>query len=245
MTNMSRLPPSIAPLRRSTLPNDLADRIKLLIQRDRYTPGDRLPSIAALARDFGVGAPTVREALKRLEMAGVVSIRHGSGVYVSQDDDALLMTNPVFTGTVSKKLLLDLIEARIAIEVTSAGLAARKATDLQLDDLAQLLDQAARHIDDDEILNRTNMAFHRAIAIASGNVVFRQLFEVLTNLFTDEQRAILDIQNARATDLDEHTAILEALRTHNVEGARSLMKQHLEKVRADLEQWDPTTHPIR
>ena len=90
--------PSIVPLLRTRLPNDLAERIKGLIQRDGYGPGDRLPSIAALARDFEVGAPTVREALKRLEMVGTVTIRHGSGVYVGREDDSLLMTNPVFSG---------------------------------------------------------------------------------------------------------------------------------------------------
>ena len=68
MARQTRLPPSIAPLSRSTLPNDLAAQLKRMIQRDGYRSGDRLPSIATLAKDFEVGAPTVREALKRLEM---------------------------------------------------------------------------------------------------------------------------------------------------------------------------------
>jgi len=237
--------PSIAPLLRTRLPNDLAARIKGLIQRDGYSPGDRLPSIAALARDFEVGAPTVREALKRLEMAGTVSIRHGSGVYVGREDDSLLMSNPVFSGAPSKKMLLDLIEARGAIEVTGAGLAATHASEAQLDEMARLLDQAEANLGDDELLNQTNMAFHRSIAIASGNMVFRQLLEVMTSLFTREQRAILDIQNSRAEDHGQHAGIYRALRARDADRARDLMREHLDKVRTDLEQWDPDTHPIR
>jgi GntR family transcriptional repressor for pyruvate dehydrogenase complex len=245
MNPRTRTPPSIAPLRRSTLPNDLADRIKLLIQRDGYAPGDRLPSIAELARDFEVGAPTVREALKRLEMVGTVSIRHGSGVYVGREDDSLLMTNPVFSGAPSQKLLLDLVEARTAIEVTAAGLAATHASQAQLDEIARLLAQAESNLGDDDMLNQTNMAFHRAIAVASGNLVFRQLLEVLTSLFTREQRAILDIQNSRATDHQQHVRIHEALLARDPALARSRMREHLEKVRRDLDQWDPETHPLR
>jgi len=246
MTRPARpLPPSISPLLRTRLPNNLADRIKIMIQRDGYGQGDRLPSIAALARDFEVGAPTVREALKRLEMAGTVTIRHGSGVYVGREDDSFLMTNPVYSAAPSKKLLLDLIEARTAIEVTGAALAAVQATEAQLDEMARLLDKAEANLGDGDVLNQTNMAFHRCIAIASGNAVFRQLLEVMTSLFTREQRAILDIQNARVADHRQHVGIYEALRARDAEGAGELMRRHLEKVRGDLEQWDPTTNPIR
>lgn len=245
MTRSNRLPPSIAPLKRTRLPDDLADRIKLLIQRDGYAQGDRLPSIAALTRDFEVGAPTVREALKRLEMAGMVSIRHGSGVYVGREDDSFLMTNPVYSEALSKKILLDLIEARTAIEVIAAGLAASRVTETQLHDMARLLDQAEANLGDDDALNQVNMAFHRTIAVASGNAVFRQLLEVMTSLFTREQRAILDIQNARGLDHRQHVGIYVALRNRDAKLARDLMREHLEKVRDDLERWDEAAHPIR
>jgi len=178
-------------------------------------------------------------------MVGTVTIRHGSGVYVGREDDSLLMTNPVFSGTPSKKMLLDLIEARGAIEVTGAGLAATHASEAQLHEMARLLDEAEANLGDDERLNQTNMAFHRSIANASGNMVFRQLLEVMTSLFTREQRAILDIQNSRADDHRQHVGIYCTLRARDAQLARDLMREHLGKVRADLEQWDPETHPIR
>ena len=236
-------PRPLAPLSRTRLPNDLAERIKELIRR-QYHAGDRLPSIAALARDFGVGAPTVREALKRLEMAGTVSIRHGSGVYVGRRHDALVMSNPMLTGTPSKQQLLDLIEARAAIEILGARRAAQEATEAQLDEMATLLAQAEANLGNDDVLNQTNMAFHRSIAAASGNTVFLQLLEVLTSLFTREQRAILDIQNSRADDHRQHVGIFHALRARDARRAGDLMASHLEKVRTDLERWDPAVHPL-
>ena len=71
------------PVLRQSLADRLARRIRAMIQNGSYAPGDRLPPIMEMARQFGVGHPTVREALKKLETVGVVEIRHGSGVYVS------------------------------------------------------------------------------------------------------------------------------------------------------------------
>src|SRR5437016_12572621 len=90
-----------------------------MIQRGQYRVGDRLPSIMEMAKRFGVGHPTVREALKKLETIGVVEIRHGSGVYVSRSEEVLVLASPDYPGTVSKKLLLDLIRARMALEAQS------------------------------------------------------------------------------------------------------------------------------
>ena len=72
------------PVLRQSLADDVAQRITQLIQSGNYGPGARLPAISRMATQFAVGAPTLREALKKLETVGVVDIRHGSGVYVGR-----------------------------------------------------------------------------------------------------------------------------------------------------------------
>src|SRR2546422_3380011 len=110
-----------------------------MIQRGQYRVGDRLPSIMEMAKRFGVGHPTVREALKKLETIGVVEIRHGSGVYVSRSEEVLVLASPDYPGTVSKKLLLDLIRARMALEAQSVADAVQKATAAHLKEMRRLL----------------------------------------------------------------------------------------------------------
>ncbi len=233
-----------APVLRQSLSDDLAQRITQLIQTGTYRAGDRLPAISAMARQFGVGSPTVREALKKLETVGVVDIRHGSGVYVGRTPDTLVISNPVFDGAVSKKLLTDLIEARIPIEVKSAALAATHASEPHLDDMRVLLARAGESLDDDALLNATNLAFHRAIAVASGNVVLRQLLEVLSSLFRQEQQLILGIHGSRRGDHAEHLRILDALERRDEALAAERMRAHLEGVREVLHRWDPTATPV-
>jgi DNA-binding FadR family transcriptional regulator len=238
------MPHAIQPLSRQSLADDLAQRIKQLIQRRGYQSGSRLPSIAEMARDFRVGAPTVREALKTLAAVGVVDIRHGSGVYVSRSDDSLVITNPVFEGAASKKLLVDLVEARIPIETTSARLAATNATEEHLGEMRRLLAHAGESLDDANVLNQTNLAFHRHIAVASGNEVIRQLLDVLTSVFRGEQRVILDIQNTRESDHREHVEILRSLEARDPALATRLMHDHLDNVRRRLLEWDPSAQPV-
>src|SRR5512146_827914 len=127
-------------LARLSLSDRLARQIQLLIQEGEYQKGDRLPSIMEMARTFGVGHPTVREALKKLQTVGVVQIRHGSGVYVSRADHVLVVAAPDYTGGVTKKLLLDLIDARLIMETQSAALAALNADPEHLAEMRRLLE---------------------------------------------------------------------------------------------------------
>jgi GntR family transcriptional repressor for pyruvate dehydrogenase complex len=187
----------------------------------------------------------VREALKKLEAMGVVEIRHGSGVYVTRDTDVLVLASPDFSGTLTKKLLLDLIEARTPIELRSTALAARNLTEEHLQEMRRLLAIAEENLANDDTLTSANMDFHRQIALASGNTVLAQLLNVLQELFVGEQRLILGIFGSRQRDHEEHLGILQALEQRNEALAVDRMKQHLEGVHEVLEQWDPEQHPVR
>jgi GntR family transcriptional repressor for pyruvate dehydrogenase complex len=222
---------------KSTLADEVAQRVAEMIREGTYEPGDRLPSISEMASRFEVGHPTLREALKKLEVLGTVEIKHGSGVYVKNDQDVLLMSNPIFAGEVSKDMMLDLIEARIPIELKAAEGAARNASAENIERLEELLEKADEHMEDDAYLTEVNMAFHREIAVASGNTVMAQVLEVLANLFENEQRMLLDIHGSREEDHAEHLEILNAIRKGDASLARDRMENHLEGVRRMAQQW--------
>jgi GntR family transcriptional repressor for pyruvate dehydrogenase complex len=229
----------LAPVTRQNLSDEIAQRIAQLIRTGKYEIGSRLPAISDMARQFGVGAPTLREALKKLEAVGAVDIRHGSGVYVGRASDSLVITNPVIQARATKKLLVDLIEARIPIESRTAALAARNATAEHLEEMNRLLTRASESFDDSALLTAVNLAFHREIALASGNVVMHQILDVLASLFKYEQRLILDIHGRREDDHHEHVQIYEAVRARDEALAVERMRSHLESVRDKLIAWKP------
>ena len=77
-----------------SLSGQLAQQVLALIQNDALEPGDRLPSVKELSDRFSVATPTMREALRLLQMAGNLDIRHGSGIYVRRPESRLMLTNP-------------------------------------------------------------------------------------------------------------------------------------------------------
>src|SRR5215207_7977121 len=154
---------SFEPVVKQSLPDRLARQIRGTIQSGHYRRGDRLPPIVEMAKRFEVGQPSIREALKKLEAMGVVQIRHGAGVFVTRSEEVLVLASPDYAGTVTKKLLLDLIRARIPIESQSVADCVRHATIEQVHDLKRVLAAAGQHLGDDERLNSVNMEFHGKI----------------------------------------------------------------------------------
>lgn len=228
----------IRPIAKRSLADSLASRIQSLIGSGRFAVGERLPSIAQMAQDYDVGPPTLREALKKLEALSMVSVRHGSGVYVRNLAPPIFVTNPIHTGTPSKKMLLDLIEARLPIEVETIGLAARNATPDHLDEMERLLAAAEEEMENPSVLGPLNMAFHCEIAKASGNGVLAQLVEQMVDLFREEQRVILDIHGLRDRDHREHRELLAVVQGRDEAKARERMAAHLGGVREAIHAWD-------
>jgi GntR family transcriptional repressor for pyruvate dehydrogenase complex len=235
---------AFAPVLKQSLSDKLAQRIRGMIQKGDYGQGDRLPPIMEMAKRFSVGHPTIREALKKLETMGIVEIRHGSGVYVSRSEEVLVLASPDYPGTVTKKLLLDLIDTRMPLEMKSVAEAVKNATLDDLVEMRRLLKQAGDNFDNDVVLNETNMGFHRQIAIASGNTVLLQLLDVLRDLFTEEQRLILGIFGSRDRDHREHLAILESLENRDEAVGVERMRKHLQGVADSIHRWDPDNHPV-
>jgi len=224
---------TLSPIVRGNLSQQLAERVLKLIEQDELEPGDRLPSVNALAKRFRVATPTMREALRRLEVTGIVDIRHGSGIYVRHGSERMMLTNPYF-GELEGQTILDLLEARLLIEPELARKAARNASEMVLDKLRKMLAEAEQHLGGDEaadaVLGRVNMQFHQGIAQASKNAVLSQVIVSLTELYFHDQLTVLDLYNDRRRDHEHHKTILEALVARKPNKAKKLMKRHLEEV---------------
>ena len=234
---------TFAPLERQSLSDRLARQIRGSIQNGDFHRGDRLPPIMEMARRFGVGHPTIREALKKLEAMGVVQIRHGSGVFVTRPDERLVIASPEHAGMLTKRLLLDLIRARTPLELQSVRDAVRNASSDHLKEMRRLLSEAGHSFGNDDRLNVVNMGFHEQIARGSGNVVLAQLLSALHELFGDEQRMILGIGADRKRDYEEHLGILEAVEQRDEELAVQRMQDHMQGVLDLIMRWEPAETP--
>ncbi|MGH3375507.1 MAG: FadR/GntR family transcriptional regulator [Actinoallomurus sp.] len=221
---------------RPSLSDTLTEQVLTLIREDGLGPGDRLPSTRELSQRFAVTVPTLREALRRLEVTGAIRMRHGSGIYVGTDLERVVLPNPNVRELRGERLL-QLLETRLLIEPQAAELAARRATPDAVARLRAVLAEAGRHLrGEDAKLHETNITFHRVAGLAAGNGVLAEVLDSLLSVHAVEQWEILQLFDDRARDFDEHTAILEAIERGDAEASRDLMRRHLEDVKSVIEQ---------
>lgn len=205
--------------------DDLADRIA----SGAYLVGQRLPSERVLAQTYSVSRPTVREAIIALELDGLVEVRMGSGVYVTSSTPHGGKAIEADVGP------FELLEARRAIEGEACALAAIRITDAELDALtaliAEMQDENGRDIGRSEDADRR---FHVLIAAATQNSPMVDAVEALWDARARSPQYKLLSDKAHAAGviprIDEHSLVVEALRTRDPERARAAMRGHLTRV---------------
>jgi GntR family transcriptional repressor for pyruvate dehydrogenase complex len=205
----------------------VVQHVRGLIERGELRPGDRLPAERELAVQLGVSRPSVRAGLRSLAAIGVLQTRHGAGTFIT-DGPPTLGSEPLsFLAALHGFTRDEMFEARRALEVGVAGLAAERATDEQIATIAEEVTGMFASLDDAQSFLIHDIRFHRAVAQASGNPILASLVEMVSALFYEQRRKTA--QHGR--DLKEsahlHRAIYHAVRAHDPKRARAAMSEHL------------------
>jgi len=205
----------------------IADQISVLISDGEYTAGSRLPAERDLAKQLGVSRPSVREALIALEVEGLLDVRVGSGIYVSQPgkrrrSDALQGDSGPF----------EVIRARWLIEGECAALAARNANPAQLRALREAHAGVIKESKRDHNPLAADRLFHLRIADASGNSALVLVVQTLWDqrmgpLYRSLERK-LEYPKMAAETVREHQAIVSAIVRRDPRAARSAMRRHMD-----------------
>ena len=205
--------------------HNIFEELQQRIRRGDWLPGERIPSIAQLAKELEVGAGSVREALRSLQSIGMVKIEHGSGVYVTGARASTELSSHF--QNIGDGLLLALAETRRILEPELALLAAERGTDQELDEIEGLVQQMEESSQHGSNFADLDVLFHRKIAHAAGNPILFQTMEGVSDLFLESRRAILLDSNALLRALRYHALIAEALKKRNGPQAQLLMQGHM------------------
>jgi GntR family transcriptional repressor for pyruvate dehydrogenase complex len=207
-------------------------------------PGSRLPAERDMAKQFHVNRASVRQVLKVLEMMGVLTQRVGDGTYLSMSAEAILNEPLDFLVLLDDLSHHELFETRLIVEPELAARAAERATAEDLHSLRAAVTAMQNSTNTEERL-AADMAFHDAVFRASGNRICQLLFKrihrtVLTSMSHLSNRVALE------QPLIFHKRIYTAIRAHDPEAARQLMREHILDARSLLLQKpDTKTRPDR
>lgn len=209
--------------------------IQHILERN-MKPGDQLPNEYDLARELGVGRSTLREAIKRLVSRNVLETRQGAGTFVSKKngvpEDPLGLTFIAAEGNI--KLALELSDTRLLIEPQVAALAARHATDEQIEKMRELCFGIKRAMESGQDYFKPDTQLHCYIGECCGNTVLQNLVSIIG----DAARISIEItkDKHREVAFTEHWAIVQAIERRDADGARYAMLSHLNTARVDLVQ---------
>jgi DNA-binding GntR family transcriptional regulator len=188
------------------------------IIQGKLKPGERLMEIQ-LAEEMGVSRTPVREAMRKLELEGLIVMVPRKGAYVAG---------------ISVKDIVDIFEVRAALESLAAGLAAERITEEELEELERALVQISEAGSNIDAVVRTDTGFHEIIYRASRN---QRLLQIITNLQEHIQRfrtTSLSRPGRTKTAIEEHRQIVEAISERNVELAQALAREHIENAEQSL-----------
>ena len=227
-------PADVPQLRRQrSLAQEVVEALQAPIRDGRVAPGTKLPSEGQVMAALRVSRTVVREALSKLQAAGLVATRHGVGTFVvGRGDEAGFRLGPQHLETLRD--VIAMLELRMGVETEAAGLAAQRRTPANLKVMREALDEFAAAVEVRRDAVAADFRFHSEIARATQNAHFSNLLDTLGSRIIPRSRLEPD-----ATTLDrdrqaylrhvnaEHESIHDAIARQDAEGARAAMRTHL------------------
>lgn len=216
------------PIFRIKLYEDVANHITERIRTEQWRAGERLPPEAELAKEFDVSRSTVREAVRSLQIAGLLRSRAGSGTFVAENAPMILQTRELAAIMGDREHLRDLVQTRYILEPQMAALAARQATQEEKIHLRYLVDRMAEKRDRFSLMTAGH-AFHMELARMSHNVVLDGFYQSAASQLRSMRVLESLTEEIYREGIEEHRQIALAVAAGDAAEAKKLMKAHLKK----------------
>jgi GntR family transcriptional repressor for pyruvate dehydrogenase complex len=219
---------TLTPVVRTTLTADICRQMVNNLIRGTWAEGEKIPAERDLCHQLGVGRASLREALKALEIMGMIETRLGDGTYVCKRSD--FFSRPLLWAIASgsEANVRELVEARTLIEVELAGLAAGRAKAGHLKLLSELLEHMVKSKASPRDFVQADVDFHLTIARAASNNILFNALQLIRNLLQVWILAAVAIDGVPEKACAQHKRLLAAIKEGDTAGARRAMRSHLQ-----------------
>lgn len=215
--------------------NKVVQQIKKAIIQGDFNSGDKLPTEKEMEQIFMVSRTIIREAVKSLEATGLVEVKHGYGIFVSD----LKSLNYSLQSRNKKADVIHVMEIRMVLETQIAFWAATRASEEKLEEMAKIISSMEQCIRNSksgfmENLDLHNKLFHMALAEATGNKRLVLVTDNLLKLMVENRAKSRSIPGSIIRSFEEHKRILSAVRARDPEKASKEMCNHLQNIEEDI-----------
>jgi GntR family transcriptional regulator, transcriptional repressor for pyruvate dehydrogenase complex len=221
--------PEFEAIRKNRVHEEVAKQIERLILK-KLSPGDKLPGERELAELLGVSRSSIRDAIRRLELMGLVQPRQGAGTVV-QEISAEALVTPLSNVIANKRQLVgELLDFRKMLEPPLAARAAKHARLKEIAEMEEILRRQDKRVRRGEAAIEEDTEFHYSIAMASGNSVVLKVLDVIMDMLRETRTRSLQTEGRPQKSFAGHRRILAAIKRGNAEAAELAMRQHIEDV---------------
>ncbi len=215
----------LSPISKNRLYEEIVGQLQERILHGELPAGSRLPAERDLAQALGVNRGTVREAIKKLEMLGLVEIRHGDGIYVKnylESGNLELLKSIIYSNrSISLDILKNILDLRAILAPEMAGVAARQRSS---EDLTFMKDIIA---DGSKSVAERDLGLHHAIARATKNILYIFILNFFNQLFRDYGHLYFDDNENEKRSERFHRDIVAAIEKKKSDEAHKIMKEVL------------------
>jgi GntR family transcriptional repressor for pyruvate dehydrogenase complex len=217
-------------VRRSRQYEQVAKQIQRLVIRGVLKPGDRLPAERELATKFGVSRSSIRDAIRTLEVIGILEPRQGKGTVVREVSTDSLVVPLTRVLLRKRELVAELLDVRRMIEPALAARAAANASPEEIARMEGILQRQQEKMRRGEDTIEEDSEFHYVVALAAGNNVVLKVLDVLMDLLRESRARSLQVLGRRERSYAGHRQILRAIKRRDRTAAAAAARRHLKEI---------------
>lgn len=219
----------LSAIRKNRVHEEVARQLELLILKE-LKPGDKLPAERELATMLGVSRSSIRDAIRRLDLVGLVEPRQGSGTRVREISNETLVSPLANVIAHKRQMVHELLEFRKMLEPGMAARAAEHATREDVGRMEEILERQEQKVRDGGLAIEEDSEFHYCIATAARNSVVLKVVDVVMDLLRETRSRSLQSEGRPQRSMAGHRRILNAIRRGDPEAAENAMRLHLREV---------------
>jgi GntR family transcriptional regulator, transcriptional repressor for pyruvate dehydrogenase complex len=216
-------------VRRNKVYEEVAKQIERLILK-KLKPGDKLPSERELAEMLQVSRSSIRDAIRSLELVGLVEPRQGAGTIVREISAESLVSSFSDALKGRQEQVSELLDFRKMLEPSLAARAATRASAEEISEMEEILQRQEEKQRQGDAAIAEDAEFHYNVALASGNRVVLKVLDILMDLLRETRERSLQVEGRPQKSLAGHRRILAAIKRHDAEGAKAAMRRHIEDI---------------
>jgi GntR family transcriptional repressor for pyruvate dehydrogenase complex len=219
----------LKPIKPKRISDQVFDQLRELILRGELKPGQQITPERELAEVLGVSRTSVRDAINKMVASGLLEQRQGQGTFVCVPGDK---KNPVAVAMETQDASLDdLLEVRMGLECNAAAFAARRATEEDIQFLKKSISEMEEEVASNRLGTEADVSFHMAISFATKNplqvYLMKNFYDFLFHGIKENLAQLYKEPGNIDKIIQQHTAIYEAIRSHDADAAFSAMHRHI------------------